>query len=284
MNIVIYTVTHKEFVKPNMDIYKPIVAGAIEHNEAFPDEYILDSCGINISEKHDLYSEFTALYWIWKNSNADIVGENHYRRYFIRGGWLNYFKCQLINNQKLFKYVLSQSDLDKFFSKGYNCILPKMQCHMRYTLYEQYCLYHDGNLFDVTRNIIKTRFHDYLEDFDEMMKLKMNYQKCIFIMNKEMFDDLANWIFSIFDILEGENKKYEPREFAYFGERLINTWIIHNKKSGILRIKELFYINLELRLLSKPFNKDDIIFPLWLEKINYIRHNISNKLFKKNNR
>lgn len=277
MNVIIYTVTHKEFLKPKIDMYVPIVAGAIEHDEDFPNGYILDNNGMNISNKHELYSEFTALYWMWKNSSAQIIGENHYRRYFIRGGWFKYFKCQLINRNRIYEHILTKNDIEKVFSKGFNCILPKKQCHMRYTLYEHYCLYHDGSLFDITRDIIKNHFCDYLIDFDEMLNLKMNYQKCIFIMSKRLFDDLANWIFTIFDILEGMNRNYEPREFAYFGERLINTWIIHNKRKGVLKIKEMFFVNLELRLSSKIFNKDDIIFPTWLEKMNYFRHYINNK-------
>ena len=34
---------------------------------------------------------------------------------------------------------------------------------------------------------------------------------------------------------------YKEREFAFLGEWLINTWVIQNKKTGFLKVKELFF-------------------------------------------
>jgi hypothetical protein len=36
--------------------------------------YLRDDVGDNISSKNDTYSEITGLYWIWKNSTAEILG------------------------------------------------------------------------------------------------------------------------------------------------------------------------------------------------------------------
>lgn len=45
--------------------------------------YLCDNEGDNISEKNPSYSEWTALYWGWKNiHNVKYLGLCHYRRYF----------------------------------------------------------------------------------------------------------------------------------------------------------------------------------------------------------
>lgn len=77
----IFVATHKEYDKfPSLDIYEPIQVGAAvgEHLG-----YLADDSGDNISLKNKFFCELTAHYWVWKNSNEDVVGVVHYRRYFV---------------------------------------------------------------------------------------------------------------------------------------------------------------------------------------------------------
>ena len=82
MSIVrIYCMAHKKYEKLNNDIYIPLQVGAALHNSL---GYHSDNTGDNISERNPYYSELTGLYWLYKNdSDCDITGLCHYRRYFI---------------------------------------------------------------------------------------------------------------------------------------------------------------------------------------------------------
>ena len=284
MNIGIYIVTHKEFEKPKGAIYIPIIAGAFEHdkNEEFQG-YLLDNTEDNISKKHYLYSEFTVIYWIWKNSPYDIVGENHYRRYFIKGAWLEYLKC-FFTKCEINEYIVDKEDIEKIFDAGYNCILPKKQAHFNYTMYDFYCNAREDGilLFEVIRRIVKKNCPEYSVDLEKMLKLKVNYFKCINVMKKELFDQMAEWIFDIFDELEKIDIDYKEREFAFLGEWLVNAWIIHNKNNGTLKIKELFYINTECTYANRNYVNHDTIWPIWLALIcNILFHNKILRMGKK---
>ena len=80
--IEVYVIAHspKEIksIKGN-DIYKPLFVGRNGKDNL---GFLSDDTGDNISSKNSAYCELTGLYWMWKNSSADIIGLVHYRRYF----------------------------------------------------------------------------------------------------------------------------------------------------------------------------------------------------------
>ena len=84
LNIQVYVVSHSEEDIKDIDandIYVPLFVGrAGKDNLGF----VSDDTGDNISDKNSSYCELTGLYWMWKNSTADIIGLVHYRRYFAQ--------------------------------------------------------------------------------------------------------------------------------------------------------------------------------------------------------
>lgn len=73
----IYMITHK-----SVDYIPNGITPLFVGDGTNEDSYIRDNIGDNISNKNKNYCELTALYWMWKNSNADILGLCHYRRFF----------------------------------------------------------------------------------------------------------------------------------------------------------------------------------------------------------
>ena len=78
-DIKIYIATHKSFTPPKNDIYIPLQVGAEGKKDL---GYLKDNTGDNISSMNPYYCELTGMYWMWKNTSADIIGLVHYRRYF----------------------------------------------------------------------------------------------------------------------------------------------------------------------------------------------------------
>ena len=82
--IQVYVVSHSEEDIRDIDandVYVPLFVGR-DGKDNFG--FVSDDTGDNISSKNSSYCELTGLYWMWKNSTADIIGLVHYRRYFAK--------------------------------------------------------------------------------------------------------------------------------------------------------------------------------------------------------
>ena len=262
MNVDIFVVTHKLFKAPKDIVYKPIVAGAYEYRDSsFPESYLKDNNGDNISERHDLFSEFTVNYWIWKNVKSDIVGINHYRRYFISGGWLKYYFCLLYSSGLSKYFVLKEKEIIKIFNDGYNCILPRKQYRVERSLKEEYYSAYPPELLDTAADIIIRLYPEYEEILNQVLNSMENHQKCICIMKKDLFDQYSKWLFSITDELDKVSLIKEDRAYAYLLERLMNIWVEYNIVTGILRPKELFFVNTDFKYRKIVEYYTEIFFP-----------------------
>lgn len=247
--ICIYVIGHKKFKLPTEDsIYIPMMVG--DKISELPKGFISDSTGVNISYKNLLYNELTGLYWIWKNSNADIVGICHYRRYFttLQGKMQNLITKnipQLIDETYIYK-ALECNDLiihnKTFFLKGNKeqlCINPKVS--------------DEGNKNKLDNTILKlaedvfTRV--YPEDiciYQKIMKKHSAHLLNVVIGRKETIDKYCEWLFIVLNEIEKEiDRSYPneilPRVIGLLAERMLDVWIVKEK----LKIKECFTINTE---------------------------------------
>ena len=237
--IEIFVLTHKKFECPKEDIYKPLLSGSSSHKDDFG--YLRDDSGDNISNLNNYYAEMTGEYWAWKNSNADIIGFCHYRRYFAKNISLK---------------ILEKEDIEEILN-DYDIILPN-KAHMGMTniedikrtreyldygpYIEEYCK---------LRDLLERDYPDYLKYYDEMLNSKECHWFNMFICKKELADDYFEWIFEILSKMEKEidfNKypENQRRILGFLSERLINVYV----KKNNLKVKE------------KPILISDRAFPL----------------------
>lgn len=225
-NITIYILTHKKFDYEESDIYKPLLNGSALLDEDFG--YIRDDTGDNISELNIYYAELTGEYWAWKNSDADIIGFCHYRRYFVKN---------------IFLEKLDENDIKEIL-KDYDIILPEIR-HLHKPVIEDI---HDGHLdgachkkedYYLLREIIEEECPEYLESFDELLNGKEIYWFNMYILRKELFDEYCEWMFNLLEIFRQRNdfSQYEEgnaRVLGYLSERLLNVYV----KKNNLKVKE----------------------------------------------
>ena len=75
-NIKLLVAMHKAYCLPEDAVYAPIQVGGV-HIPGM-ENALRDDTGENISNKNRSYCELTALYWGWKNLQADYLGLVHY--------------------------------------------------------------------------------------------------------------------------------------------------------------------------------------------------------------
>ena len=253
----ILIVTHKDKTYFDSSIFRPIQVNSALNNFKIDENYYFDNTGNSISEKNSNFCELTALYWMWKNlKNENILGLNHYRRYF---NFLTnpIIKPHRIVNLKFDNILITQHNLEtekitnkinKWLEK-YDVILPYKQnitVNKNFiSITEGYYQIHLKNDWDCLISVILEKFPDYESSIDKYFnKSNEIYIGNIFVAKANWFNNYAEWLFSI--LFEVEKKIipsddfYQKRVYGFMAERLLTLYVRHNnykiKKLQILYI------------------------------------------------
>ena len=220
MNIKILIATHKDYRMPKDSMYFPIHVG--KDLAAFTLPFAGDNTGNHISHKNKSFCELTALYWAWKNLNADYIGLAHYRRHFVL------HKPGLFCRDKFAK-ILSSTQVEPLLNST-SVILPKQRNYFIETNYSQFIHAHPAESMEVTKQIIEEKYPDYLSAFEQVMQRTTAHRFNMLIMKKEILHDYCSWLFSI--LFELENRldissynTYNQRIFGFISERLLDVYL-----------------------------------------------------------
>lgn len=271
-NIKIFICAHKEVELPQHPYFLPIQAGAALH-DAIPG-YQPDNEGDNISIKNPHFCELTCHYWAWKNlKNVDIVGLNHYRRYF---DFMRKWPCfsadkYFITTDDFLKKPYQFPDLEDKLSH-YDIILPIAR-HWRVSNTQQYSDYHIAKDWEMLRQILKERSPQYIPSFEETMD---NSNKSVgynmFITKWEYFDAYSEWLFDILFEVERRvppiDDPVQSRIYGYMSERLINVFCeyhhLHVKHIPLIMPLDNYQDNLNVSNWHYTYRSiiNDIIFKM----------------------
>jgi hypothetical protein len=216
MKTEIYIATHAKHVEP--DYYHiPIQVGAALNKERLQE--VRDDIGDNISVKNPDYCELTALYWIWKNSDADIVGLEHYRRRFAI-------------DEKEIGNVMADYD-----------IIAAVPYRFRKSLEDEYISSHCAKDWILMKEAVLELYPELGDKMAAVFAENELIPFNMFIAGKKVCDEYCQWLFAILDRIEqkktkGNQEEYQSRYIGFLAERLFTLYL----KSGNLAIR---YLNVQ---------------------------------------
>ncbi len=172
---------------------------------------LADDTGENISERNRQFCELTALYWIWKNAGEYIVGLEHYRRHFL----------------------LQNDWYQKMRENHVDVILPT-PLYVAPCIAQNYRDRHVASDWDFMMNYLK---RIYTKDYKAAVRFFDTnlYSPCnMFIMKKDVLDDLCTWLFPILFVCaehSGEREDiYQNRYPGFLAERLMSFFFENNRE------------------------------------------------------
>lgn len=252
MNIKILIATHKKYTMPEDTMYLPIHVGKELSSLSLP--WTGDNTGEHISLKNPNYCELTALYWAWKNLDADYIGIAHYRRHFTTR------KPGLFCKDK-FPYVLKSTDVEPLLNTT-SVILPKPRNYFIETNYSQFIHAHPAESLDLTKNILKEKYPEYMDAYNRVMNQTKAHRFNMMIMKKDIFHTYCQWLFDILFSLENkldisDYSDYNKRIFGFISERLLDVYLEANnityKELPVMFMEQEHWLKKGFTFLKRKF-------------------------------
>ncbi|WP_295699020.1 DUF4422 domain-containing protein [uncultured Helicobacter sp.] len=269
MNIKILVCYHKVSPIIANEVLQPILLGAENAKEQVKDELenlchrvnvklYYDDSGEHISSLNPYFCELTAMYWAWKNLEADYYGLFHYRRVFDFRG-----KTPLNNPYDVNKIRLSPSQLQHTFGlsaqsiesmlKTADIIASKRiivsygwESSRFFNQYEIYARDHHQKDLDIVLEIIREKYPHYEE---AIQKVFFTRGQCLswwnlFVMKKDLYFEYCEFLFGV--LFEAQKRidlrfytPYQARIFGFLAERLLNVFLVYKDLTSLTRIEKL---------------------------------------------
>lgn len=230
MKVKIYVATHTPYdhlnhLDPNL--FYPIHCGKSIYVPSGALGYLPelgDDTGDNISCLNKLYSELTAMYWIWKNDNeSNIVGLTHYRRQFAEDG-------DRLEPIKLDTILRKLDGTDFIVNGASDSVTTGYVDSVRDSVYESYAEMHNRADMDCALKSINKLFPELYPKIEHEIKYSMLMCICnMLICRKEHFDQYCEFLFNVLEddkVNCIEEHRGHSRACGYLSERLLRPWLI----------------------------------------------------------
>ena len=199
---------------PSDPMYVPVHVGAALAEDPIPG-FQRDDEGDSISAQNPRYCELTALYWAWKNLDADYLGLAHYRRHFAGAGE---------------RKTLTGAEARELLAKA-PVVLPKPRSYFHITTVER----HYGDTFDplhieCLRAALEMAYPRYVDTFNRHMASSKIHLYNMMVMRRDILDAYLLWMFEVLGYAEAGIdfeglSAFDARVMGRISERMLDTWL-----------------------------------------------------------
>lgn len=212
----IFVVTHKPYFEKNIDGYQTIFAGA---KKAENHPYLGDDTGMEISDWNPLINECTALYWIWKNDDSEIVGLAHYRR-FLESPCNQGFPVQRWEAEQLLKRY-------DFLTSEVFCTVERIEENFAATVCNE--------AYQESWKVVEKIFAEQAEEKKALGDFLNGHTmlKCnLFVTTRPKLEEYCSWLFpKLFRMIQeipirDEWDSYSKRIIGFWAERFFTIWMM----------------------------------------------------------
>lgn len=236
-----------------------------------------DNEGDNRSDRHPYYSEYSGIYWLWKNTTADYKGMFHHRRFMTlekvpASRFVKHFGKKIIygaanafiHRPFYFQRAVVCGTDEEYIAKandflgalpglleagGYDIVVPQRFLYYHTNVIEAFDEVVNRFILKVLEEVFDEDFPSYAEYFHRTLYGNRLYYSNMHVMKNDIYDEFCGFTFGVFDRLEDRlisggyylnlsQEKSMSRVFGYIGELMTNTYILSSIDRG-RKVKEL---------------------------------------------
>ncbi len=195
----------------------------------------------NISTKNPNYCELTAIYWAWKNLDADYYGLFHYRRYLSFADATDEFttKPYLSIKSAEQKIGIDQQTIEQVIA-GVDAVVPRPEDVSKHrgesNAYLQYKKDHYIADLDICLEYIIEKYPDIAPHVQSVHEPYV-YSYNMFVMKKTVFEEYCEYIFDVLRYFDTQSDisgydSYQSRVDGFLAERLTSIFVYYLKARG----------------------------------------------------